>query len=394
MNNEYIYLISIIKSVLTNTPFTHFLDVSYSKLFTIAKVHNVENFLYYGLIKNPSFDNSKYEEFSTRVTMAFKESLFKVATQGAEIEDLMKTFESEHIKFMPLKGAVIKNLYPHIDLRSMADFDCYFDKTQAKLIKKIMINLGYTVEMFNKGNHDVYYKKPYMNVEMHRELMNECYKISKYYKNINKKLILKEGSHYEYQMTKEDFFIYMIAHSAKHFAYGGTGIRTFIDVYLFIHNYESLNYEYIYQELDLMGLSKYAKASIDLSNYWFGNNEETILINNFEECVFNSGTYGTLKHSASIAIFMNEDAINNLEKSKSKYILKRLFPSKETMNIRNPITKKMPILLPWFYFTRLLKGIFHIKKTKEEVKDVNNISKENVEKLKNLHEDLNVKGKI
>ena len=24
-----------------------------------------------------------------------------------------------------------------------------------------MINLGYTVEMFNKGNHDVYYKKPY-----------------------------------------------------------------------------------------------------------------------------------------------------------------------------------------------------------------------------------------
>ena len=188
MNNEYIYLISIIKSVLTNTPFTHFLDVSYSKLFTIAKVHNVENFLYYGLIKNPSFDNSKYEEFSTRVTMAFKESLFKVATQGAEIEDLMKTFESEHIKFMPLKGAVIKNLYPHIDLRSMADFDCYFDKTQAKLIKKIMINLGYTVEMFNKGNHDVYYKKPYMNVEMHRELMNECYKISKYYKNINKKL--------------------------------------------------------------------------------------------------------------------------------------------------------------------------------------------------------------
>lgn len=394
MNNEYIYLIKIIKSVLKNEQLEIDEAIDYEKLYTIAKDHSIENFLYYGLLKNPNFNKEKYNAFTMRVDKVYKESLFKVAVEGAEIEELEKAFETNKIKYMPLKGAIIRYLYPHIDLRSMADFDCYFDKKEAKRIKKIMINSGYSVESFNKSNHDVYYKKPYMNVEMHRDLMNDSYKISKYYKDIDSKLFLKPGTQFEYQMKNEDFLIFLITHSAKHFAYGGTGIRTFIDIYLFTQKYQELDYNYIYQELDKLSLKKFAISSIELANYWFNNGEESILISNFEESIFNSGTYGTKSNNASIHMFMNDETLNNLEKSKFKYFVCRLFPSVKMMNERNPITKKVPILLPWFYFTRLLKGLFHIKKTKEEIKEVDSISSESMKKLENLHDDLDMKGKI
>lgn len=394
MNDEYFYLIKIIKSVLNNEELTLENEIDYIKLYSIAKHHSVENFLYYGLLKNPNFNKEKYSEFVMRVERTFKESLFKVAVQGAEIEELEKAFEQNKIKYMPLKGVIMRHLYPHIDLRSMADFDCYFDKKEAKHLKKIMISLGYSVELYNKGNHDIYYKKPYMNVEMHRELINDAYKISKYYKNIDDKLIKVQNREYEYQMTNEDFLIFLIAHNAKHFALGGTGIRSFIDLYLFTKHYQELDFDYIYKELDKLSLKQFAKASIELTNYWFKDCEETILINNFEECVFTSGTYGTKANNATINMFMTEEARGNLEKSKIKYIIKRLFPSIEWMNERNPITKKVPILLPWFYFTRLLKGLFHIKSTRKEMKDIENISDENIKKLESLHDDLDVKGKI
>ncbi len=394
MNKEFHYFIKIIKCVLHNQSVPIEEGISYKELFKFAQSHNLESFLYYGLIKNEYFNKEENIKFYKAVTQAYKDTVLKTAFQSAETEVLLKELEKNDIKYMPLKGYIIKGLYPYVELRTMADFDCLFDKKEAKKVKKIMLSLGYEIEHFNASNHDVYFKKPFMNVEMHRELVNDSYKISKYYKNIWQHLNVASGFKYQYEMTKEDFFIFMIVHCAKHFTSGGTGVRSFIDIYLYVNGYQDMNWDYINNELNNMGLLKFCQTSIDLGNYWFGDGEATLLLNSFEESIFSSGVYGTVQNNATINMFMNENAINNLENSKTKYIFKRIFPSFQFMKTRNPILNKMPILLPWFYFTRILGGFFHFKRSKFEMHSVNAITKEKYDKLNNLHEDLNVKGKI
>lgn len=387
-NKEAQYLIEIIKNVLNNKKTEYKEDIDYVKLYRLAAFHTLLTFLYVGL------KDCTIPGISVRLQKEYNVAIYKAASQEAEKEIIITKLEENKIKHMPLKGSILKYLYPSIDLRTMCDFDCLFDASKAKEVKKIMIDLGYEVEHFNRGNHDVYMKKPFMNVEMHRELMNDAFKISKYYKTIWNNVIKLDNKEYEYKMSNEDFYIFMICHLAKHFTEGGAGIRNFIDVYLFTNEYKELNFDYINTELDKLGLTKFSNMSIELSQVWFGDKESNELIDSFSDNIINSGTYGTIQNQSAVKMIINDDGINNLEESKSKYMLKRLFPSFENMKRRNPILKKIPILLPWFYFTRLLKGLFHIKDSKVQMDSINNVSLEQAKKINDLHKELEVKDKL
>ena len=87
---------------------------------------------------------------------------------------------------MPLKGAVLKDLYPKHDMRQMADNDILFDVTCQKEIRDYFVSHGYEVISYAKGNHDVYEKPPVYNFEMHTALFgaghNEVW--AKYYENV------------------------------------------------------------------------------------------------------------------------------------------------------------------------------------------------------------------
>ena len=55
-------------------------------------------------------------------------------------------------------------------MREMSDHDILLDRTKAQNVKKIMESLGFSTKNFGRGTHDVYYRKPLCNFEMHRDL--------------------------------------------------------------------------------------------------------------------------------------------------------------------------------------------------------------------------------
>ena len=104
-----------------------------------------------------------------------------------------------------------------------------------------------------------------MEIELHRAMIDESYETNNYYDNIWEKVIKVENKKYLYKLSDEDFLIFMIAHAAKHFSGGGTGFRTIIDTYIYLEN-KSLDYEYIYQELEKMELVKELLSDEDLTD--------------------------------------------------------------------------------------------------------------------------------
>ena len=387
-------LISLIRLVLIDEDIK--LDnPNYESIFKIAKFHSLTNLLYYALMKYIEKNGSLNVDAKIidALTKANKLELSKSATQECEMEILKEELEKRNIRYALLKGSIIKYMYPSFDMRSMADIDIYVDKEKAKDIKKMMIDLGYDVESYLKGNHDSYMKVPFMNVEMHRDLMNECYSYHLYYKDFFSKLHLKENKEYEYEFSHEDYYIYMIAHAAKHFSNGGMGIRNVIDEYIYLNEYEnSLDFNYINEELAKLELNRFENNLKKLAKCWFGtekiNEEDLETIDLMGDFIIESGTYGTVSHNV-LNQLMGETTYKNIRANKFKYLWSRAFPPYSVMVRRNPSLKKWKILLPWFYFTRLLKFIFKSNKNIDaELATTKQASDADIEKNKKVHEDV------
>ena len=178
---------------------------------------------------------------------------------------LFQYMDAEHIWYMPLKGAILKDLYPRQEMRQMADNDILFDAEYEAAVKDYFVREGYEVISYAKGNHDVYEKEPVYNFEMHTSLFGEAHNEvwAEYYKDIQSKL-KKSDEHFLYSFTDEDFYIYFIVHAFKHFDGCGTGIRYFVDSYVY-RNAKNLDWGYIVRELDKLGVLAFEKTFRSIS---------------------------------------------------------------------------------------------------------------------------------
>lgn len=146
----------------------------------------------------------------------------KVILLVSEREKIFSLFEKAGIWYLPLKGILLKEMYPVYGMRQMADNDIFFDSTYRKEVKDIFLSLGYEIESYNKMNHDVYLKAPIYNYEMHVSLFDKSIpEFLEYYTQLEKKYA-NQGSNRH--MGVNDAYVYIIAHAYKHFIFSDTRI--------------------------------------------------------------------------------------------------------------------------------------------------------------------------
>lgn len=295
--------------------------------------------------------------YDQKFHQAWAKSVRKVTAMQIDMELLFAEMEKEKIWYMPLKGTVLKDFYPSIGLRQMADFDILFDKAFVQKVCNILITLGFTCEEFGKGNHDVYHKQPVSNFEMHKELFGETHKkeIYEYYHNIRPRLIKDEGNQYGYHFSNEDLYIYLTAHEYKHFSSGGTGLRSVLDIYVFWQKFGSqLDTDYITAETQKMGISDFEQQNRLLSLHLFGNKELTKTDHSILKYIISSGTYGTLQHGIESKI----NKYGSQKKGKrAAFLMNRLFLPLDEVKAYYPFYYKHKILLPALAFHRLIKAL-------------------------------------
>lgn len=377
-------LVNLIANILFQKELIEVNDVGFKTVHQVAKFHSLENWLYYAYA-NRLINVEK--ESIIKINKDHQQAVIKAAFQDSELELITKSFEKNGIKHLVLKGSVLKYLYPSLDMRSMADLDILIDKKQLKSAKKIMISLGYTINRLG-GNHDIYYKKPYMNIELHREMIDESYMMSKYYKNIWDTVKLIPGKNYSYQLSDDDFYIYMIAHTAKHYGHGGTGIRSLIDIWVYLlKKNDALNWEYINNEFIILGIDTFANNIKELATVWFSDKEYNEISTLMEEYIICSGTYGTTENAHISKGFINDDDVHKLRMKKWRYLLRNIFPPYRIMKKTYPKLKYFPLLLPFFWLLRIIKAILKKEHSiKTRIQGITKITSEDIEKMKELKE--------
>lgn len=206
-----------------------------------------------------------------RFEVASSEAIFKQILHDEDRERITSAFENAGIWYMPLKGVVIKDLYPYPDLRQMADNDILFDASRAADVRGIMEELGYETVHFNTGHQDDYCKLPALHFEMHRKLFDSTLTLFyRYFNDIKSRLIRVEGREYEYCFSQEDFYVYLIAHLFKHYYWEGVGLKSLLDVYVYLRHYsQKLDWDYLDAAFRDLGIEAFEKRTRALASKTF-----------------------------------------------------------------------------------------------------------------------------
>lgn len=288
-------------------------------------------------------------------------------------QEICSFMESSAIWYMPLKGILLKGLYPKPGMRQMADNDILFDADYREVIRDYMKSRGYQVASFGMGNHDVYKKPPVYNFEMHTSLyggMNKSVFID-YYGDVKERLIPDEGKQYGYHFKEEDFYVYIISHTYKHYDTSGVGIRALLDCYLYVREKgKDLDWQYVETELSKLSLSEFEREVRKLSQKIFAKEccfltpeelRSSLTEKEAEQLDYflYSGAYGSLRNRVEKK--MEEIKPEHAEvtgRMKWKYLMKRLFPGEEHYRAYAPVVYRHRILVPFYLAYRAFRGIF------------------------------------
>jgi len=349
--NDLIYLLACaVNGTVPDSGRIAVLDLE--KLYKQTKFHTVRAAVCIAL-ERAEISDSAFAE-------AKNKAVRKVVYFDIEREKLLAEFERQKIWYMPLKGSMLKSLYPETGMREMADNDILYDKTRQADVVRIMTANGYKAESVGKGNHDVYKKPPVLNFELHTGLFGESHdeKIYEYYREPLRLMIKDEGSKYGYHFNANDFYVYITAHEYKHFSGGGTGIRSLLDCYVYLKTKgDTLDFGYIEKQLETLGIAEFEKKRRALALKVFANGDVSGLNEDERELLHRylySGTYGTMENSIRSRIEKQYKKTGS--RSKWTYIRSRVFPNLKTMTVACPFVNNNPLLYPAGFVVRLARG--------------------------------------
>lgn len=263
-------------------------------------------------------------------------------------------FEKEKIRHQFLKGTVLKRIYPTFELRDMGDIDLVVDEAQLGEAEKVLTDLGYT-KGASEDHHDCYVKEPFLVVEVHWDLYDRHRDRRQYlyFRDCSRKEKLS-GREFGQRFDAVDFYIYMIAHSARHFYETGCGIRHLADVYIYYSKKKTdMDPERLKKGLEACGLAVFERKLRALAFDWLEQrsltDEQLDLLSYMIDC----GVHGQGENG--IWAMLAEDALASGGDGNAKRSF--LFPSYSKMKEIYPWMEKRPFLLPAGWIMRAFRGI-------------------------------------
>ena len=348
------YFISLLSSAVSSeAPPSAPDDTDWRGMFALAKLHSVEALVYTVIQK---LDTKPPEEILSLFEKAYLTSIKLDTVQRSESAKITALCEKLGIDIMPLKGLIMKKLYPAEFLRTMCDMDILFRKEDSQRVYDALTSLGYTADELG-GNPEVYSKKPAVSIEMHKALIQDK---TDHFETSWSRAEKKDGYSHIYSMNREDFYIFMMAHLKKHYGGNGIGVRSVLDIWLYEKEYgASLDREYINERFEKSGFGDFPEKILKISRIWFSGEEPDPELYQMEAHMITSGTYGFDRFSQDE--YISEQVKN---KGKVRYALSLLFPPKDVMKVKFPFVEKLPFLLPLAWLCRAFSScIFSAKKS-------------------------------
>ena len=352
-------------------------------LYKLSKKHDLTHIIANALEKNGYLpDGSEAKKYFDKERNT---AIFRYEQLAFEYARICQALDETSAPYLPLKGSVIRSLYPEAWMRTSCDIDILvpenrLDETKDALIEK----LGYTCPENKKVNEISLYSENGVHLELHYDLTEG----DRYGKKILSHIFdytVKTGNGNMLALTDEAFYFYHIAHMMKHFEFGGCGVRYFIDLWI-LNNKLPKNSQKRDELLKKGDCLAFAKGMEKLCKVWFDGVQKDEQSQALEEYILSGGTYGTMQN-----LVTTQQAKKG---GKFRYILSRIFISNKELKLKYPALEKRPYLAPFYHIRRWFKPLFKRDSAKRSFSELNQtaeVTEEEKQKREKLLKNLEIK---
>lgn len=328
------------------------------RLYRLSNAHDLAHLVGDALTRNNILP--KDEKTAEKFKYAQRLAVYRETRFTSVIDIIREIFQKNSIKFILLKGAIIRDFYPETWQRTSCDIDALVHEEDLPKAISVLTGAGFATDGV-KGYHDVSLFYGNVHLELHYNVQESVptmdgllSKIWDYTVNVN-------GC--EFALTPEYFVFHHIAHMSYHCMAGGCGIRPFIDL-LILRNKKFYDETKLMPLLKTCGLVRFYNGVLELIGVWFNGKKHSEMSAVVEKYILSGGVYGSTKNSHKLKTANN--------KSKIVYILRLIFLPYKNMCVAYPILYKHKILLPFCYIHRIFSKLLG-RKSKRAKKNLHNI---------------------
>lgn len=323
-------------------------DEELARLYALSKAQDVAHLVAaelekQGLLKD---GDAVSEKFRRQQLMA----VFRYEHMNYELGRVCETLEKAKLPHVLLKGAVMRRYYPEAWMRTSSDIDIYVRREDVERISSVLqteLNMQYKGTWHSEHS---FFTESGVHIELHDELNQEQeVRTVAALDSVWDYAVLREGFEYCFEMNDAMFYLYHVAHTAKHFGHGGCGMRFFLDIWLLRHRaaYDGAAREKLLRESELLTFAHVAER---LADVWFSCEKHDRLTAEAEKYIFSGGIYGSTENGV-----INKQLDNG---GKLGYALSKIFLPYRSMTVYFPIVARHKWLYPFSHVCRWVKILF------------------------------------
>ncbi len=339
-------------------------------VLALSEKHDLAHLVGYALSSNAIAE----QEQAQQLQMTQIKALYRYEQLRHALEELCGVLEDAQIPFMPLKGSVIRELYPEPWLRTSCDIDILVHEEDLDRAVAHLTAVGWSVRG-NKNYHDIsLYSPTGVHLELHFNIKENIDRIDAVLERVWEYSAPIDGKRYEYRQTNEFLLFHFFAHMSYHFVAGGCGVRPLLDISIL---QDRLTYdESAFAALcAAAGLTRFCACVAELIHVWFEGAAPTPLTAKMEAYIMSGGVYG---------IGANHVAVQRARRGgRLRYLCSRLFVPYRILKTRYPVLEKHKWLYPFMQVRRWFEALFggRAKDVSRELKINQGISPEQVNEI-------------
>ena len=273
------------------------------------------------------------EDLLKAVDFARNQDLFMFVLHNDALSRIEAALNAEQIPFIPLKGSVLRHLYPAPEMRTSCDIDVLVKEKNLKAAVAAIENAT-DFTMRKRNYHDISMMNQAVHLELHFSIKENMENIDRLLARVWDYAVPDNGS--RYKLTPEFQVFHVIAHMSYHMVHGGLGIRPFLDLWL-LRTKTSYDEEAVRQMCDECGILTFYEKCCDLADAWMSGEPIPDELATLENYALNGGVFGS-KENALVS--------KQREHRGFSYFLHRMFKSRELLEADYPELKEKPFLLP------------------------------------------------
>lgn len=369
-------------------------DIDWRKFNRLVDINSISGIV--GYVLQQSNPNGIPKEICEKYEDELLSTIAITTMRDEDMKALIDLLNENGIDHLLFKGYIVKDLYTVPELRTYGDIDFAIRKEDREKCNALMCKNDY--RLLDDWEPVYSYDKNNEHYEIHTELLdsnlNNNYDYQAFFRDFWKQT--EHLDQHSYTLNSEYHLLYLLVHIAKHVYGSGAGIRMHLDIAFYLRAYrDQIDWGHFQQEVHTLKLERFVNTVFTAVEKWFEIESPIPLkavdeefMDEFLTFTLNGGVFGYEGKAAELSQVRRNSKDGTVKRGDT--LLKRAFPSANTIKSRYTYLDKKPWLLPVAWVHRFFKKKGTTADYLEESKRILKTNKKDIIELNDFYRKIGI----